>query len=397
MRTLLIEQVGPVKKAELKLKRHNVIIGPQSSGKSTIAKLLSTCEWMEKEACTTLTPNVLPDGCSFRDFVGDYHRMHGYFRPGSKVEYDSEFVHISYLYDDDYLDVEIKDYATYKRKKISYVPSDRNVVTMKDIEKRNLENTNFRSFLFDWLDANRNYDKGHKIDLMDMGMSYYYDTNAKEYNDHIVHTNGTTYDIALYDASSGLQSVVPLLVLLDYLSGKYIRSFADNLSYEQKMKMERLFSALLENEQLDIFKNLSVPSSVSYIVEEPEQNLFPQTQTELIKSIITYCNKTKERSESFVTTHSPYVLAFYNILLFAGKLREMNVNDEQWRKFVRPDMAMSVDELGVYAIRNGECRSIIDKKMGLIDQNELDSASEYNSSIFNALYSLFVKNIRAKK
>ena len=53
MKNLIIQNVGPIKVAELELKRYNFLIGPQSSGKSTVAKILSTCEWIEKEVETT--------------------------------------------------------------------------------------------------------------------------------------------------------------------------------------------------------------------------------------------------------------------------------------------------------------------------------------------------------
>ena len=53
MKHLIIRNIGPVKEADLELKRFNFIIGPQSSGKSTVAKILSTCEWIEKKVETT--------------------------------------------------------------------------------------------------------------------------------------------------------------------------------------------------------------------------------------------------------------------------------------------------------------------------------------------------------
>lgn len=49
---LYIENVGPIKVVDMELKRFNFFIDPQSSGKSTIAKILSHCMWMEKEVQT---------------------------------------------------------------------------------------------------------------------------------------------------------------------------------------------------------------------------------------------------------------------------------------------------------------------------------------------------------
>ena len=54
---ITIQNVGPIKDLTLPLNRINVLIGPQSSGKSTIAKLLSFCSWLEKEMTIIITVN----------------------------------------------------------------------------------------------------------------------------------------------------------------------------------------------------------------------------------------------------------------------------------------------------------------------------------------------------
>ena len=45
---LIIDNIGPIKHVELDLKRVNVIIGPQSAGKSCILKIACFCAWAEK-------------------------------------------------------------------------------------------------------------------------------------------------------------------------------------------------------------------------------------------------------------------------------------------------------------------------------------------------------------
>ena len=148
MRRLKITDVGPITKtATIEFKRFCILIGPQSNGKSTIAKILSTCMWLEKEACTNLSELVVADGSAFKALVEDFHRMHNYIHSErSVIDYESPYIHI--VYDKGNFSMTFKDELAYNRIKISYVPSDRNIITMKDIEKRDLEPTNFRSFLF---------------------------------------------------------------------------------------------------------------------------------------------------------------------------------------------------------------------------------------------------------
>ena len=218
MRKLIIKNVGPITQtATIEFERFCILIGPQSNGKSTIAKILSTCIWLEKEACTSLNDTIINDGDEFVSQVEDFHRMHNYIhRDSSYIEYQSPYITI--IYDKGQFSMTFKDNLSYNRLKISYMPSDRNIVTMKDIEKRDMEPTNFRSFLFDWLDTNRNFDSQHKAPILNLDVKYYFDDKVKDRMDMLTHVNGVTYDIPLYDASSGMQSLVPMTVLMHYLT-----------------------------------------------------------------------------------------------------------------------------------------------------------------------------------
>lgn len=49
MKHLIVKHIGPLDKIDIELKKVNVIIGPQSSGKSCVLKLACYCTWVEKE------------------------------------------------------------------------------------------------------------------------------------------------------------------------------------------------------------------------------------------------------------------------------------------------------------------------------------------------------------
>lgn len=433
MRSLIITDVGPITKtAEIKYNRFCILIGPQSNGKSTIAKILSTCMWLEKEACTSLSEHVLEDGNSFKMLVENFHRMHHYIHPDrSVIEYQSPYVSIKYDRGD--FTLAFKDNLKYKRTKISYVPSDRNIITMKDIEKRDLEPTNFRSFLFDWLDTNRNFDVNHKVPILNLDMQYFFDDKAKERMDMLTHENGVSYNIPLYDASSGMQSLVPMTVLMHYLVSGYFDSYGKDVSFEQQSKntslawkitelvtdkyfpkevkelgYKRVFqdeiknkadendesAKLLMKEMRDLYNHLVKPKSISFILEEPEQNLFPQTQVDLFNDIISLCNGEEYSSSVFITTHSPYILAAANILLFADKLKGVGIDDEKIQKCISTNASILQEDFTAYSVADGSCRSLIDENTHLISENELDSASDYNAEVFDKLYKLYSLNFQ---
>ena len=97
MATLNIRNIGPIKEVWLELKRYNFFIGPQSSGKSTIAKIISNCLWMEKEIA--VHPNKHNDMQYYESIfisqLENFHNMHGYFDNQSAfLSYESDYVKI---------------------------------------------------------------------------------------------------------------------------------------------------------------------------------------------------------------------------------------------------------------------------------------------------------------
>ena len=412
MRKLTIKNVGPITDtAEIVFSRFCILIGPQSSGKSTIAKLMSTCLWIEKEACTSLSLNIIDSGLAFRNLVEDFHRIHGYIHPDSSyISYDSDYVSI--IYDRDQFSMSFKANENYRRLKISYIPSDRNIVTMRDIEKRELEYTNFRSFLFDWLDANKHYSKDNKVSILNLGIKYYYDVNDKNRHDRIIHGNGITYDISLYDASSGIQSVVPLTVLMHYLLSDYFDNYNKEISFEQKEKNTALSWTIVKNvllkhfpsevtdanyktyynenikrkhdqgdsdaqkildEMRSFYHQLTKPNSISFILEEPEQNLYPNTQVELLKYIFKACNGPRP-SSALITTHSPYTLTFINNMIYAAKIGKMFPDASN--TIIPSELWLPADIVSAYRVSNGTVTEIMDEEIHEIKAEMIDEISQ---------------------
>ena len=56
MKKLIIHNFGPIETVAIELKRVNLILGPQSSGKSTVLKVACFCDWMERQIAITQTP-----------------------------------------------------------------------------------------------------------------------------------------------------------------------------------------------------------------------------------------------------------------------------------------------------------------------------------------------------
>ena len=370
-----------------------------------------------------MSENIFKDSQSFVATAEAYHKMHGYFNANSIVKYSSDVIYIDYV--GEKLSIRLINREIYHRKKIIYIPSDRNLVSMPELEKLIVASqTNLQAFTFDWLNARNAFDKGHKLNLLDLNMQYYYDSQEKEYKDKIIHTNGQTYDISLYDASSGLQSITPLVLMANYYTGQYFAEFEKFTSFEKQLAQQKLLATLavsyptlpysskekIENEhsisalmassatnmlnaraiikQKDLYNQLTTPNSTNFIIEEPEQNLFPSTQAQLVSYLMQTCNEGEKPHELTITTHSPYILTQLNILLFAGILSKRG-KAEQAADVISPISTIKPEELSVYAVQdNGSVESVLDEQTGMISQNYLDAISEDLSVTFQNLYSL---------
>jgi predicted ATPase len=120
--------------------------------------------------------------------------------------------------------------------------------------------------------------------------------------------------LPLSQTASGFQAEIPLYVILEYFSSKEPNFFA---------------------------------------IEEPELNLYPETQKKLVEYIVEKC--THKNNRLVITTHSPYILTALN-----------NLIPEKWLDFER---------VGVYSIKNGTALNLMDDELQIIDATEIDDVS----------------------
>jgi energy-coupling factor transporter ATP-binding protein EcfA2 len=384
MKHLIIHNVGPIKEVDIELKRFNFIIGPQSSGKSTVAKILSTCEWIEKEVETTRNEHAIGNGENYRTLVEGFHKMEDYFDQGKEsfVSYSTDFIEICYEHRE--FNVHLKREVPYHRQKICYIPAERNMVTLPELKGFEFSTTNLRSFLFDWYRAREYYSPQNKTNVLGLGVQYYYDAEMATKNDRIQHVNGQTYDISLSNSSSGLQSLTPLLVMLQYYTDQYFQEYDFKNSFEQNSKSKQLRLALTRevalsqykpdfkeeevaqlvkqfNEALhrhdkqaeEIFRSyeeacdrLLIPNRTTFIIEEPEQNLYPFTQVALIEAVIKLCSNGRKHGCT-ITTHSPFVLNYLNVLI------------ARYYKNVADAVKLDPMELGVFGTNDGRLSDLM--------------------------------------
>jgi predicted ATP-dependent endonuclease of OLD family len=137
----------------------------------------------------------------------------------------------------------------------------------------------------------------------------------------------------------------------------------------------------------------------SRIIEEPEAHLFPIAQKQLVELFALMVNQDID-NQLIITTHSPYILAAFNNLLFAKRVIEKNPNaEEEVSKIVAPEFRLDAKEFAAYSLSHSEkdeyCTSIMSDR-GLISENYLDTVSDVLGNEFNILYSIHAKTFARK-
>ncbi len=114
--------------------------------------------------------------------------------------------------------------------------------------------------------------------------------------------------------------------------------------------------------------------SQSFIIEEPELNLYPTAQQGLLNWLVEKC--TKGENDLTITTHSPYILSSCNLLLEAYKVAQQRPELEAEIAAVVPkECWINPDEFAAYYVADGTVQPITDVRTHLIGSNELDAIS----------------------
>jgi hypothetical protein len=126
-----------------------------------------------------------------------------------------------------------------------------------------------------------------------------------------------------------------------------------------------------------------------FFIEEPEGDIFPDMQQELVRYFAELANSDQLRPHFTITTHSPYILSSFGNLIKAGqaaKARPEKANEID-EKIISKRYWIKEDDFKAYAI-DGKTRilkSIMDKETGLINGDYLDDVSSDIAEEFGQL------------
>lgn len=403
MEKITIKEFGPIKQAEIEVKDICVLIGHTSSGKSTIAKLLDIFNSMEfycigpgddlsqfvallrrynidfkfgdetsiryvKESYHwTINKEGVQTDYPYSDIINHWLQNPYPFseQPSSIKELllsiieklderaKSEFVDIVKKIGQTTEETHIpQTYPFYKLiidhiyngNPSIYIPAERILMSILSQAIYSLYDRNInlpaslKKFANLYSMAKRQ-SESYAIDFLDILVHF----DNKKGNDGFILGSGDKVDLA--QASSGLQSLIPML---------------------------SVFDCMLKDHEL-------------FIIEEPELNLYTKVQKDLVEYLIRQAKQ--NHAKLFITTHSPYVMTALQNLLQAGNIaKESEEKAAEVEKLIPSEKWIDYDNFTcLFMNADGTSRNILDSEYHTIGINEMDNVSEELSDIYDSL------------
>lgn len=409
MSKIRIKNFGPIKEGLtqndgwIDIKKVTMFIGNQGSGKSTVAKLISTIMWIEK----ALTKGVydikhFTNHNRFRKKYCAYHRIDDYFfdlkmRDFTEIEYLGESYSFHYYYGK--LEIEPVSNTNYRLPKIAYVPAERNFISSVAIYKMmNRIPESLVEFMSEYDNAKKATKGGVKLPFADATVEY------DNLND-IVSIKGNDYKTRLSNASSGFHSAIPLFLVSQNLATNIRNNKVENretISPKELERFKQLAQAVLDDNSLSseqqrvilsMLGNRFNNSAFINIVEEPELNLFPTSQMKLLYSLLEFANMS-DGNKLIMTTHSPYLLIYLSLAIqgkyLYNKLLEENRAGRlgsELNSIVPLESLIAGDEVVVYQLSEDTGTIEILKNYEGIpsDQNYLNNSLAAGNELFDSL------------
>lgn len=188
--------------------------------------------------------------------------------------------------------------------------------------------------------------------------------------------NGSAFPLEF--VSSGTQEMIPLFNVIQRLIFYREHLVEGNRTYQGRAGAEAA----------------PVSRPLLYL-EEPEANVFPRTQYDLVELFAWLANDPVLDFDWVITTHSPYILSSFNNLIEAGQAARNNPQlKDKVAKILPEQYWIKEGDFKAYAIEEGNLKSILNDS-GFVEGNYLDQVSETIGDEFDKLLRLEYERTKA--
>jgi predicted ATPase len=373
---LVIKNFGPIESVDLELGKMTILIGDQATGKSTIAKVLAVCRYFDY--IIPFSTSSSSKRTNFRNGLINYG-INNYINDNSYIKYFNDHYEMLVSYETEFNPM-IKPLSS-KFNEIMQLAEDIFIEVDKfpnrfyeDFVKNILQNPLFTpierilqsiSFNKDLLLSEATQD--HLRKLRRIAMNYSNPTEIPVLNLNFYSNNG--YDFVkrkeeksfykLAESASGWQSTTSIVL---------------GIKYYNEIK----------------------PKQKTFIIEEPENNLFPKIQKKLVEFFVE--NIINHGHQFILPTHSPYILSALNNCLYAYKLSQLfNESKDEIKQIIPENYWMNIDDISVYYIENGTAKDLVDREEALINIDDLDCVSKKINLKFDELLHFEIQQDKLNK
>ncbi len=407
MSKIKIRNFGPIKKGLIDnegwidIDKVTVFIGNQGSGKSTVAKLISTFTWIEKALIRgDYSEKWFERNGRLRNTFLKYHRLDNYIEPSNGLSDNSEIEYFGKAYKICFkkgsLSVTKLETNNYSLPQIMYVPAERNFISyVKSPKELRLSSDSLKEFLTEFDNAKKEINRIKRLPINNVNIEY------DRLND-IINIKGENYKVKLTDSSSGFQSLVPLFIVSEYLANTVKKNSEnrDSMSTKEMNRFKKEAEDILTNDNLtDEQKRIAISilskkfnkTAFINIVEEPEQNLFPTSQWKVLLELLKFNNK-NIGNKLILTTHSPYIINYLSIAIEANFVknkipRNNKMLYDKLENIIPINSIINSDDVAIYELneKDGSIKKLKKYEGIPSDRNLLNYSLEMSNKIFNQL------------
>ena len=405
-----------IKKADVDIRKINVIIGPQANGKSVIAKLVSfflslSADFVDgvkaQDGKRELNKSIISkfesrfpryswEGTSFEvDFEVDglLFQIRGIKNAKGKTA-------LSFLLPD-------KLSRHFFRKKILFMNKLKEEKESQKVSKKisNLERKVFHEIVYEpmlaefptffaesvFVPASRSFFANLQKNIFTfLASNLDVDPYIKEFG-RIYESSKYWYkDPYLFSGKSDL-AVDIYKIVEQIVKGEYEYHDEQDWIVSRGRKINLANASSGQQESLPMLLVLSVwplltQTKGMFFIEEPEAHLFPLSQSHIV-SLFSLLYSSLD-TNFFITTHSPYVLsAINNCMLAADCVSRGDLSLGEYTKINGSGVPIAFEDVSAYTILDGELRNISDSEYRMIGGEVLDGVSGHFEDVMNMLLS----------
>ncbi len=422
MQELLVRNFGPIKEATLSGKALTLLIGPQASGKSTLARAVFFFKHLKEELRNQLDDliNHRPDRGRKSPGIGEFSKIvrnkfleywgstfhlddfsmkctyHGeiwieisltnlpkkYVNPVFSPEFMAAYKSICRFVENTLSNRQMYIFEPYAEKRFKekldsqlnelfgfehellYIPAGRSLATILSNQILDLKQLDNLMNLF--------------IQQMNR-YKFYFDVPLTELISERAQHSSEKLDIEVMKQTV---KIVDNITKGSYQLNKEERLYFDANRYTL---LRRASSGQQESIWICylIFMFLLEDRKVFTVIEEPEAHLFPEGQRDIVALIAMLLNR--PGNEGIITTHSPYILSAFNNHLYAFNVGRTET--ESVKKIIPINQWLDPQQVEAFYIDKGCLDDILDPVL-LLKSELVDSASNLINQDFQDLFDL---------